>query len=68
MQQTVSRYVKKVEQLRLRVDVVEDKEISVLYKQGQVPVAALKDFAEKHANSHSSTADIRLWLFSLGDE
>ncbi len=58
----------KVEQLRLHPDVFKAKEISVLYKQGQVPVAALKDFAETHANSPSSTADIRLWLFSPGDE
>ncbi len=58
----------KVEQLRLHPDVFKDKEISVLYKQGQVPVAALKDFSETHANAHSSTADIQMWLFSLGDE
>lgn len=58
----------KVEQLRLHLNVFKDKKISVLYKQGWVPLATLKHFAETHANSHSSTTDARLWLFSLGDE
>lgn len=58
----------KVEQLRLHLNVFKDKKISVLYKQGRVPVATLKHSAETHANSHSSTTDVRPWLFSLGDE
>lgn len=57
-----------VKQLKLHPNVFKDKKISVLYKQGRVPMSTLKHFAETHVNSHSSTTDVRLWLFSLGDE